>query len=678
MSSNPPTTRTKRTAMRSGARSPRRTRATALATLGTLLCAVVGIVTASPAAAAIPHVPDASIATPNAITKTATTGMGLKDLSRTDEPRVDAYPTTHPGVTRATLADVLTDTAHTTPARPLCHNTHIDGAQGFCWSETDDATTYWYPQGVTHGTVGSRKAVLTSWYGPGGTERISVADATDPSAVRYRNVQLVALTADGSGYTAIRDGHANGVVWAGTRLYVASLGSSLNVFDTTRIWRTDSGTYVLPRIGSYQYTGAGTGCGTYSPASLPQRPCISALSLDLSGAKPALVTAEMDPGNVGDRFDRSASPLVRWPIDPTTGVLKATAGVVQAQDAYRSPIGGTQGVAMNNGRFTLSAPCPEYVDGGDTHLPSCLYHGELDEPVWLMTRTAIYNQNLSYRPDTGELWMVNERPGDRMAYHTAWPEPPALAGMIHLTAADFTGEGRADVVGVEAATGKLWLYPGNGDGSLGTRTQIGVGWGTMGKLAAGDLTGDGDADLVAVEKATGTLQLYPGNGQGSLGARTQIGTDWGGKRDLTVIDVDRNGRPDLLAITPEGALMAYLGNGNSTLANPSPIGAGWDSMNELASPGDLTGDGRADLVAVDRKGLLWAYPGTGAGGFGDRAQIGSNWQVMRQLAGADFNADGKGDIVTVQAPPTTGGPFYLYPGTGANTLGPRVQIGSNW
>lgn len=79
---------------------------------------------------------------------------------------------------------------------------------------------------------------------------------------------------------------------------------------------------------------------------------------------------------------------------------------------------------MNNGRFTLSAPCPEYVDGGDTHLPSCLYHGELDEPVWLMTRTAIYNQNLSYRPDTGELWMVNERPGDRMAYHTAWPEPP--------------------------------------------------------------------------------------------------------------------------------------------------------------------------------------------------------------------------------------------------------------
>ncbi|MCP3754194.1 VCBS repeat-containing protein [Streptomyces sp. TBY4] len=687
MSAHPPTTRAQTTSTSTStatttaprrSRSPRRTRATALAALGTLLCAVAGILTAFPATAAVPHVADASIATHNVITRTATTGMGLKDLSRTDESRVDAYPATHPGVTRATLSDVLADTANTTPARPLCHTTHIDGAQGFCWSEPDDATTQWYPQGVTHGTVGSRKAVLTSWYGPGGTERISVADATNPSAVRYRNVQLVALTADGSGYTAIRDGHANGVVWAGTRLYVASIGSSLDVFDTTRIWRTDSGTYVLPRVGSYAYTGAGTGCGTYAPASLPQRPCISALSLDLSGADPALVTAEMDPGNVGDRFDRSASPVVRWPIDPTTGVLKATAGVVPARDAYRSPIGGIQGVAMNNGRFVLSAPCPEYVDGGATHLPSCLYQGAPDEPVWLMTRTGIYTQNLSYRPDTGELWMVNERPGDRMAYRTTWPAAPTPAGMVHLTAADFTGEGRADVVGVEAATGKLWLYPGNGDGSLGARTQIGVGWGTMAKLAAGDLTGDGKADLIAVEKATGTLQLYPGNGQGTLGARSQIGTAWGGKRDLTVIDFDRNGRPDLLAITPEGALMAHPGNGNGTLAPPSPIGSGWDTMNELTAPGDMTGDGRADLVAVDRQGLLWAYPGNGTGGFGDRTQMGSSWQVMRQLAGADFNADGKGDIITVQATATTGGPLYLYPGTATTTLGPRIQIGSNW
>ncbi|MFJ7272331.1 hypothetical protein ACIQV3_37840 [Streptomyces sp. NPDC099050] len=160
-----------------------------------------------------------------------------------------------------------------------------------------------YGRGVTHGTGGRRKSVLTSWYGPGGTERISVADATNPSAVHYRNAQLVALTADGGDYTAIRDGYANGVTWAGTRLYVASIGSSPDVFDTTRIWRTDSGTCVL----------------------------------------------------------------VRRPIDPTTGVLKATAGVVQARDAYRSPIGGIQSVAMNNGRFVLSARARGSASAGEVN-----------------------------------------------------------------------------------------------------------------------------------------------------------------------------------------------------------------------------------------------------------------------------------------------------------------------
>ncbi|MET9951981.1 VCBS repeat-containing protein [Streptomyces sp. NPDC006339] len=666
-----------RTPTRPGApRTPRaRTPRAALASLGALLCAVAGLVTASPAAAAIPYVPDGSIATPNAITRIATTGLGLKDLSRTDAARVETYPATHPGVTRTTLTGVLADPANT-PARPLCHDTHIDGARGLCWSTADDTTGQWYPQGVAHGTVDGRKAVLTSWYGPDGTERISVADVTDPAAVRYRHVQLVALTADGGGYTAIRGGHAHGVVWAGSRLYVASLGSSLDVFDTTRIWRTDSGAYVLPRIGTYVYTGAGTGCGTY--ASLPQRPCLSALSLDLSGTEPALVTAEMDSGHVGDAFDRSGSPVVRWPVDAATGVLKATDGVVQARAAFRSPIGGTQGVTMHDGRFVLSAPCPEYVQGGTEHLPSCLYHGAPDEPVWLMTRTGIYNENLSYRADTGELWMVNERPGDRMVYRTTWPTPPPLAGLTHLTAADFTGEGRADLVGVEAATGALWLYPGNGDGTLGARRPIGSGWNAMTRLAAGDVSGDGHADLVAVEKATGTLQLYPGDGAGRLGERTRIGTNWGGMRDLTAIDLDRNGRLDLLAITPEGALTAYPGNGDGTLGAPRPIGTGWDTMNELAGPGDLTGDGKADLVAVDRQGVLWAYPGDGTGGFGDRTWMGGNWQTMRQVAGADFDADGTGDVVAVQAPATAGGPLYLYPGTGAGTLGPRVQIGSNW
>ncbi|XIE79115.1 transglycosylase family protein [Streptomyces sp. SBR177] len=152
-----------------------------------------------------------------------------------------------------------------------------------------------------------------------------------------------------------------------------------------------------------------------------------------------------------------------------------------------------------------------------------------------------------------------------LAYDHAdpYPDAPTPVGVVHLTAADFTGDGRKDVVGVEAATGKLWLYPGNGDGTLGARTQIGSGWGAMSRLAAGDFTGDGKADLIAIENATGDLYLYPGsgslNGMSTLGARTRIGSGWGGMRDLTAIDVHGDGRFDLLAVAPDGTFWAYPG-----------------------------------------------------------------------------------------------------------------------
>ncbi len=77
---------------------------------------------------------------------------------------------------------------------------------------------------------------------------------------------------------------------------------------------------------------------------------------------------------------------------------------------------------------------------------------------------------------------------------------------------DFTGDRREDLVAREKATGKLWLYPGTGTGSLGSRTLLGAsGWNSMNHITAyGDLTGDGRSDLIAVQKSTGALWLYPG------------------------------------------------------------------------------------------------------------------------------------------------------------------------
>ncbi|MFE2310084.1 transglycosylase family protein, partial [Streptomyces sp. NPDC059411] len=117
--------------------------------------------------------------------------------------------------------------------------------------------------------------------------------------------------------------------------------------------------------------------------------------------------------------------------------------------------------------------------------------------------------------------------------------PPAEVGMVRLAAADFTGDGKQDLAGVESGTGKLWLYPGNGAGGFGDRVQIGSGWGAMSELATADYTGDGKPDLLAVENASGNLYVYPGTGSASgmstLGNRVQVGSGWGGMRELTAL-----------------------------------------------------------------------------------------------------------------------------------------------
>ncbi|WP_369383001.1 FG-GAP repeat domain-containing protein [Streptomyces sp. cg36] len=695
-------------------RTSARGAAAAAVALTSLLAGAAG---ASPAAATTaPTVPNGAIATYNTITHVAADGMGLRDSGAQARWAAD-FESAHPALKRTTINGVLTSPSQT-QARPLCHPSNTAGAQGFCWSAADDATSTWIPQGLTGSgespqsqtLVDGRKVLLTSWYGtnsPNGMERITFADVTDPAHVTYKHAQLVTSSSDGNNYVPVIGGHAHGIVWSGSKLYVASTGSTLDVFDLNDIWqmyitsdtavgidangKTHGGghDYVLPRQGTYEYTGAGTGCGSYPGADVPQRPCITAASLDLTGAQPALVTAEGDSAGVEGDFGKVAARIVRWPIDTATGRLKADAtGRVQAAEAFASPLGGVQGIAMNKGRFALSGPCPEFVpaEHGGTNIPSCLYHAWPDEPVRLVTRTAINLENLSYWPGTDELWMVNENPGNRIVARTAWPKDPAPAGMTDLAAADLTGDGKQDLAGIEAATGKLFLYAGTANGTFGPRVQIGTGWNTMDKLTAADYTGDGKADLVGVEKSTGNLYLYPGTGSAALGNRVLIGTGWNGMRELTAIDVNGDGKPDLLAVDVRGGFWAYPAsgslNGTSTLGDRTQIGAGWDTLTELTSPGDLNADGKSDVVAVDKSGALWNYPATGSlngmNTLGTRTQIGTNWDSMRQLVGADFNGDGAGDVDAVQAPTGTTGPLYFYPGTGTGALGDRTQVGTGW
>ncbi|MFE0037796.1 FG-GAP-like repeat-containing protein [Streptomyces sp. NPDC059015] len=285
---------------------------------------------------------------------------------------------------------------------------------------------------------------------------------------------------------------------------------------------------------------------------------------------------------------------------------------------------------------------------------------------------------------------------------------------------DLNGDGASDMYTLRT-TGELWMYAGNGDGTIGRYREAG----TTNLAGAsithrGDWTGDGYEDLVAATGAKGTrqVQVFPNNGYGH--ACTAFGEEAEGavcadeRRDLHVYeeannhfrnadqilaigdvdgatDLDGDGtigewdlqaHPDLL-VKEGDHLWLYYGHASGYLdeyAEPVLIGNGSWSKYDLAAPGDRTGDDRVDLLARSRlNGDLRLYAGTDSAGSGlgdgpASTVIGTGWTVThRPLIAAlpDVNGDGKSDIWS------SGGDTKLY--FHSNIQGPGTEVGtSGW
>ena len=239
---------------------------------------------------------------------------------------------------------------------------------------------------------------------------------------------------------------------------------------------------------------------------------------------------------------------------------------------------------------------------------------------------------------------------------------------------DFSGDGYADVLGVNAA-GDLMYYPNNGLAVADSTAQrIGIGWGTFRHVMAADFSGDGYADVLGVN-AAGDLMYYPNNNLAIADTTARrLDTGWGAYLQVMAGDFSGDGYADVLAVEPDGDLMYYPNNGlaisDSTAVR---LDQGWGTYRHVFA-GDFSGDGHADVLGVDAEGDLMYYPNNNLTIADSTArQIGVGWQTFTHVFASDFSGDGHADVLGVDA---TGRLLY-YPNNNL-ALSTYSQLDTGW
>jgi hypothetical protein len=213
---------------------------------------------------------------------------------------------------------------------------------------------------------------------------------------------------------------------------------------------------------------------------------------------------------------------------------------------------------------------------------------------------------------------------------------------------DFNGDGKPDIVTSDVAQYEIppsfAFLAGKGDGTFATPTQVNLGEAAS-SLAAGDFRGDGKLDLVLATNQEGnTVTVLPGNGNGTF-ATTPVVASPGLSTSIAVGDFNGDGKADLA--TSGASISVLLNNGNGTFrAGPVLPAPGFGGPVVVA---DFNGDGKQD-IAVTSADSIDILLGNGNGTFQTAkvVNLGTN-ELIQDMVVGNFVKGGLPDlVVTVQ------------------------------